>query len=1159
MGMSDAKHPPSKWKRDGVDLQALEDKLRIEIDPAFFEPEEDFRPFNQVIEILSVSLDQDKDNETPDFEELAGNPLHRNIQRQLQVCSDVVERITVEHHGSLNSSVQAMGGVARHYNQTRANVGTLRGQLRECKQLLQTGSSQTDVRELWQRKLQYSLVLRLLGALDMIKDAPVKFERLVRQKRFVGAVDLLNESLLNIFSAELVDVPAVASVRDEMLAQKGKILDTLVEEIADVLFLRSATAQLSAADKARSAGKSRRRGERGGANGALLEDPMANALSRGQGTVGGGGAGISSDAASESSAGGGDAAGMMWAGIHVDVTDVGDNEEQALDDPSQEFSVYLRLLVEAVRRLRCLDDVERYLLERLPNEVLTLSATHMRTCVGKNEEVGVNVGAATFNSKSKNDGLSARGQNLTQYLSLMFDSFTSVLANLIRLVRLLHAARLRDLREQDPGAPVFEADAPFKESLVVGLWQHIQAHLIDVLTRHVSETQAAEVGSDATKGDATGVQSSRLGPAGVEPSLTSSSVPLFRPLRRPESSATGLASTGMELNHVSAAEYCRSRMLADPSPMIMISIFRPTLKFVEVEEAMINAMKKEVFESGHIHRERGGQRTLPEGSDNDGSSLTTFMHSTARERFLPLLGADCRTMNAQLMGDHDWCLPASMASGSQPNLSSADGSGISRERTPGALRPSRGAEDVYAQARTLFRAMVQLPHYAEEIGEILRTSLEEYFSLVQNKFQDITVNSASRWRLEQFSDKLRDLLRRDAQYSTYKTFVYGGLLRWEDSEVSDVLSLKGRNSLNSVPAKHVERLDIRRGRDGHVESSEHEEADDIFESEFTMLKDLWKFDSAPFPVTKQSLLSLRKQQSIACLAFSCDWLSHKLLKICVAIKHQHSDAHSSAAGSKLNSPSKILDFEGRTSSSAGGATATMQKLRQLGRKLSQLADDSLLCLRLEVYMLVSFYMQQLPSIDLEVTSGQGSTTAMSLGSVEDQCVVTLNRCIREEEEALSPFEPKGSMALLCPRELLAFVLAPLPRLLPRLFVLSFSFLKTNTITVGGVGKLNKILNTLQQTVGDVTEEQKSRNQEDAPAMADDPGSGTQGSTGLVGERFKWARQYVALISMSQSELESFIRKNRTKFSKEEYRVLWSLVGPNRRLDGGKKFDVVWAG
>lgn len=79
----------------------------------------------------------------------------------------------------------------------------------------------------------------------------------------------------------------------------------------------------------------------------------------------------------------------------------------------------------------------------------------------------------------------------------------------------------------------------------------------------------------------------------------------------------------------------------------------------------------------------------------------------------------------------------------------------------------------------------------------------------------------------------------------------GGVLRWEDSEVNDVLSLKGRHSVGGAPAKNAERREFRRGRDGQVESSGHEEADDIFESEFTMLKDLWKFDSVPFPVTKQ--------------------------------------------------------------------------------------------------------------------------------------------------------------------------------------------------------------------------------------------------------------------------------------------------------------------
>lgn len=423
------------------------------------------------------------------------------------------------------------------------------------------------------------------------QDAPVKFERLVRQKRFIGAVDLLNGSLLNIFSPELVDVPAVASVRDEMLVEKGRILDVLVEEIADVLFLRAATAQFNSTEKARGSLQARRRRERGGAVGAPTDE-----VSRAQGTGAVSSAGMSSDVASESSAGAGgvDAAGMAWAGIQVDVTDVGDHEEQALDEPSREFSVYLRLLVEAVRRLRCLDDIERFLLERLPSEVLTLSATHMRTCVGRHEEDGFKSrgGGVHVVRRSKNDAASA--QNLAQYLSLVFDSFTCVLANLVRLVRLLHAARLRDLRDSDPGTPVFEADVSYKESLVTGLWQHMQTHLTDVLGRHVADDADRSDGAiDASKGDVGRAQIARptSTPSGTEPFNLSSSVSYFRPLRRPEVSSPGLTSTAMELDQASAAHYCTSNLLALPSPLILINIFRPSLKFVEVEQVSLSASR----------------------------------------------------------------------------------------------------------------------------------------------------------------------------------------------------------------------------------------------------------------------------------------------------------------------------------------------------------------------------------------------------------------------------------------------------------------------------------------------------------------------------------------------------------------------------------------
>lgn len=102
----------------------------------------------------------------------------------------------------------------------------------------------------------------------------------------------------------------------------------------------------------------------------------------------------------------------------------------------------------------------------------------------------------------------------------------------------------------------------------------------------------------------------------------------------------------------------------------------------------------------------------------------------------------------------------------------------------------------------------------------------------------------------------------------------------------------------------------------------------------------------------QSLLSLRKQQAVACLAFSCDWLAHKLLKMCVAIRHHASgsaaaDTQYPGSIGKPISPSRGRDSEPR-SPAADGPVAPPQKLRHMARKLSHLADDSLLCLRLEV-------------------------------------------------------------------------------------------------------------------------------------------------------------------------------------------------------------------
>lgn len=63
--------------------------------------------------------------------------------------------------------------------------------------------------------------------------------------------------------------------------------------------------------------------------------------------------------------------------------------------------------------------------------------------------------------------------------------------------------------------------------------------------------------------------------------------------------------------------------------------------------------------------------------------------------------------------------------------------------------------------------------------------------------------------------------------------------------------MKGSVHRNTGGNQGIDGQESHRGIGGLAGSTAEEEADDIFESEFTMLKDLWNFGSLPFPVSKQ--------------------------------------------------------------------------------------------------------------------------------------------------------------------------------------------------------------------------------------------------------------------------------------------------------------------
>jgi Sec8 exocyst complex component specific domain len=780
------------------------------------------RPFIKVIEILATGLQAEESNSkaagaADQQAVLADNALYGDVRRQLEVCASVVESLTVEHHSSLNSSLKAMGAVAEHYNKTRSNVDRLREEVRECKALLQTGAHQADVRELWQRKAQYAQVLRMLDMLDMIKGATGKFDKLVRQRRFVAAVDLLNASLEAIFTRELVDVPAVASVRDDLLQRKGIILDTIVRELADTLFLRTATEFPANGGGSGSSGASSRTASRGGSvlmgRGRTAQKQLQNSSDNSSSTdlsaslQPSGRRGAADSSSSNTNKGASSSSSTVFvsfAGLQLDGTDFTDETERQLDDPACEFSTYMRLLVEAVRRLRNLHDIERHLLDRLCAEVDRLTAGHMQACAAA---------AAGGSSSSREGGLAAAAAGtvtddnstdvtrLTRYLRAVFEAFIRVLHNHVYLVGLVQLAKKRDAAASAQPGRFAEADSTrCREELPAAAWRHVQSHVITVLSRHLAlppppqtpEAAAAAASSKERRGSGVGVG---VAAAGAAKGLVS--LALLRGGKSTDAAAASKGAAGAaaaEFDRERAAEFVRSCLLVKPSPVILISVFKHTLKFAALSQALLTALHKEATGQS-VTASSTPALTSTTGISYTGSTSTSstaaaaaarhgeaakelkdFLHKAVQTSLLPYITQESAAVHSRISSDPDVFLPFSLeapikasaaaaaavssvrgaaaAAGSSSKSAAAAQEALDRAIRSGAARPGKGAETVQAHAALIFRAMTQIPSFAGDIGAALDTALENYYTVARDRFTEFCGQGAAYKRLVRSGDKV---------------------------------------------------------------------------------------------------------------------------------------------------------------------------------------------------------------------------------------------------------------------------------------------------------------------------------------------------------------------------------------------------------------------
>lgn len=436
------------------DLIELESRLNSEVDEEFFQDPKKFRTLGRVIDILGMQLLDSADGQggqisvaalqqqnglSPSDSVHRNNPAYIALKQQQAVVEEAIEHMAINHCADLNSSVVAVGKVARQFNEAATRVRSLRRQVRDIKDNLGTGDANPNeggglpgvedgavdpdganaaasavvgaeagdggksLRELWLKKLECEAVLSLLHKLEKIRRAPTTFDVLVQPPSGTGpcrigsAVTLLSDALQTMFSDDVAQVQALHKIMEQLMTRKQRAEEIIWETLGDVIYLRT--------------GNAVRPGELEQEGGVLASGKKHHYVGAGAaaGTGGAGGGGDDSDADSvfsdmeddvSAAAGsrvkggrGGAAVGggpafvggrtiprtILDSEVDLEADELRCLEEGTSSDrPIPQYAdpvLALRILAEALARLGRLEDMERVLGENVERELRRIVQT----------------------------------------------------------------------------------------------------------------------------------------------------------------------------------------------------------------------------------------------------------------------------------------------------------------------------------------------------------------------------------------------------------------------------------------------------------------------------------------------------------------------------------------------------------------------------------------------------------------------------------------------------------------------------------------------------------------------------------------------------------------------------------------------------------------
>lgn len=162
---------------------------------------------------------------------------YRKFQSTHTYLQDSLKNIVHEHHQGFNSSIGTFHKIQSSINVSQRRVRALKESLAGTTASLT--STDPELRKLSETSEEYDDLLQTLQELDDLRAVPDQLEARISEKRFLTAVEVLQTALRKLRRPEMDDIGALNDLRNYLTNQETALMDILVEELHEHLYLKS--------------------------------------------------------------------------------------------------------------------------------------------------------------------------------------------------------------------------------------------------------------------------------------------------------------------------------------------------------------------------------------------------------------------------------------------------------------------------------------------------------------------------------------------------------------------------------------------------------------------------------------------------------------------------------------------------------------------------------------------------------------------------------------------------------------------------------------------------------------------------------------------------------------------------------------------------------